>query len=144
MRILVSACLLGENCKYNGKNNRKETLLRRLQGHEVVPVCPEVLGGLGVPRPCVELRDGVAYNQYGENVDAAFHAGVDKALAQIAGQQIDLVILQSRSPTCGVKQIYDGTFSKHLIDGQGMLAAALQARGYRLADVEDIDGVPEL
>lgn len=144
MRVLVSACLLGENCKYNGKNNRSEALLRRLQGHEVVPVCPEVLGGLGVPRPCVELRNGVAYNQYGENVDAAFHSGVEKALAQIEGQQIDLVVLQSRSPTCGVKQIYDGSFSKKLIDGQGMLAAALSARGYRLVDVEDLDTVQDL
>ena len=144
MRILVSACLLGENCKYNGKNNRNEALLRRLQGHEVIPVCPEVLGGLGVPRPCVELRDGVAWNQNGENVDAAFHAGVDKVLAQIEGQQIDLAILQSRSPTCGVRQIYDGSFSRRLIDGQGMLAAALAARGYRLVDVEELDTVPEL
>ena len=143
MRILVSACLLGENCKYNGGNNRSEALLRRLQGHEILPVCPEVLSGLGVPRPCVELRDGVAY-QYGENVDAAFRAGVEKALAQIEGQAIDLVVLQSRSPTCGVKQIYDGTFSRHLIPGQGMLAAALTARGYRVVDVEDIAAVPEL
>ncbi len=144
MRVLVSACLLGDNCKYNGKNNRNEALLQRLQKHEVVRICPEVLGGLGVPRPCVELRDGVAYSQYGENVDAAFRAGVQKALEQIEGQQIDLVVLQSRSPTCGVKQIYDGTFSKRLIDGQGMLAAALAESGYRLVDVEDIGSVPEL
>ena len=144
MRIVVSACLLGENCKYNGKNNRNEALLQRLQGHEVIPVCPEVLGGLGVPRPCVELRQGVAYNQYGENVDAAFHAGVEKTLAQIEGQPIDLVVLQSRSPTCGVKQIYDGSFQKRLIDGQGMLAAALLARGYRVVDVEDVHALPDL
>lgn len=144
MRVVVSACLLGENCKYNGKNNRNEALLQRLQGHQVIPVCPEVLGGLGVPRPCVELRDGVAYNCHGEKVDAAFRAGVQKALERIQGQAVDLVILQSRSPTCGVKQIYDGTFCKRLIDGQGMLAAALAARGYRLVDVEDLDTVPEL
>ena len=144
MRVLVSACLLGENCKYNGKNNRNEALIRRLQGHEVIPVCPEMLSGLGTPRPCVELRDGVAYNQYGEKVDAAFHAGVDRALEQIRDQKIDLVVLQSRSPTCGVKQIYDGSFQKRLIPGQGMLAAALQARGYRLVDVEDLDTVTEL
>lgn len=144
MRVLVSACLLGENCKYNGKNNRNEALIRRLQGHEVIPVCPEMLSGLGTPRPCVELRDGVAYNQYGEKVDAAFHAGVDRALELIRDQKIDLVVLQSRSPTCGVKQIYDGSFQKRLIPGQGMLAAALQARGYRLVDVEDLDTVTEL
>lgn len=144
VKVLVSACLLGENCKYNGKNNRNETLIQRLQSHELVPICPEVLAGLGVPRPCVELRAGVAYNQYGEKVDDAFRAGVARALAQIEGQTIDLVILQSRSPTCGVKQIYDGSFRKQLIDGQGMLAAALLARGYRVVDVEDIDSVPEL
>lgn len=77
-------------------------------------------------------------------MDDAFRAGVARALAQIEGQTIDLVILQSRSPTCGVKQIYDGSFRKQLIDGQGMLAAALLARGYRVVDVEDIDSVPEL
>ena len=105
---------------------------------------PRCSAAWGCPGPCVELRDGVAYNQYGENVDAAFRAGVEKALAQIEGQQIDLVVLQSRSPTCGVKQIYDGTFSRRLIPGQGMLAAALTARGYRVVDVEDIATVPEL
>ena len=144
MKILVSACLLGENCKYNGKNNRSEALIRRLQGHQVIPVCPEVLSGLGVPRPCVELRNGKAVDYNGQNVDAAFRAGVEKALPQIEGQHIDLAVLQSRSPTCGVKQIYDGTFSRKLIDGQGMLAAALTARGDRVVDVEDIDTVPEL
>ena len=137
MNVLVSACLLGENCKYNGKNNRSEALIRRLQGHRVIPVCPEVLGGLGVPRPCVELRDGRA-------VDCNFRAGVEKALRQIEGQAIDLAVLQSRSPTCGVKQIYDGSFSRRLIDGQGLLAAALTARGVRVVDVEDLDALPDL
>ena len=93
MRVLVSACLLGENCKYNGKNNRNEELLRRLQKHEVIPVCPEMLSGLGTPRPCVELRDGVAYNQYGENVDAAFHTAWARAPAQVVGQPIDLEVM---------------------------------------------------
>ncbi len=144
MNVLVSACLLGENCKYNGKNNRSEALIRRLQGHRVIPVCPEVLGGLGVPRPCVELRDGRAVDCNGRDVDAAFRAGVEKALRQIEGQAIDLAVLQSRSPTCGVKQIYDGSFSRRLIDGQGLLAAALTARGVRVVDVEDLDALPDL
>ena len=144
MNVLVSACLLGENCKYNGKNNRSEALVRRLQGHHVIPVCPEVLGGLGVPRPCVELRGGRVVDCNGRDVDAAFRAGVEKALRQIEGQAVDLAVLQSRSPTCGVKQIYDGSFSRRLIDGQGLLAAALTARGVRVVDVEDLDSVPEL
>ncbi len=139
MKILVSACLLGENCKYNGKNNRNQAVLDFVQHHEVIPVCPEVLGGLGVPRPCVELREGVAFNNRGENLDAAFHQGGDRALAQIEGQEIDIEILKYNSPTCGVKQIYDGTFTGRRIDGQGMLAAALAARGIPLVDAEDMD-----
>ena len=144
MNVLVSACLLGENCKYNGKNNRNEALIRRLQGHHVIPVCPEVLGGLGTPRPCVGLQNGRAVDCNGKDVDAAFRAGVAKALARIEGQAIDLAVLQSRSPTCGVRQIYDGSFTGTLIDGQGLLAAALTARGIRVVDVAYLAAVPEL
>ena len=96
------------------------------------------------PRPCVELQNGRAVDCSGRDVDAAFRAGVQKALQAIAGRHIDLAVLQSRSPTCGVKQIYDGSFSRRLIDGQGLLAAALTARGVRVVDVEDLDSVPEL
>ena len=138
MVILVSACLLGENCKYNGGNNRNERVLRYVQGHEVIPVCPEVLGGLPCPRKPVEWVGERVLTQDGDDCTENFRIGVQKALEVIADQQVDLAILQSRSPTCGVKQIYDGTFSGVRIDGQGVLAKALAARGIPLMDAEDV------
>ena len=138
MVILVSACLLGENCKYNGGNNRNERVLRYVQGHEVIPVCPEVLGGLPCPRKPVEWVGERVLTRDGADCTENFRIGVQRALEVIADQQVDLAILQSRSPTCGVKQIYDGTFSGVRIDGQGALAKALAAQGIPLMDAEDV------
>ena len=138
MVILVSACLLGENCKYNGGNNRNARVLRYVQGHEVIPVCPEVLGGLPCPRKPVEWVGERVLTRDGDDCTENFRIGVQKALETIADQHVDLAILQSRSPTCGVKQIYDGTFSGVRIDGQGALAKALAARGIPLMDAEDV------
>ena len=138
MVILVSACLVGENCKYNGGNNRNERVLRYVQGHEVIPVCPEVLGGLPCPRKPVEWVGERVLTRDGDDCTENFRIGVQRALEVIADQQVDLAILQSRSPTCGVKQIYDGTFSGVRIDGQGALAKALAARGIPLMDAEDV------
>ena len=138
MVILVSACLLGENCKYNGGNNRNERVLRYVQGHEVIPVCPEVLGGLPCPRKPVEWVGERVLTRDGDDCTENFRIGVKRTLETIEDQHVDLAILQSRSPTCGVKQIYDGTFSGVRIDGQGALAKALAARGIPLMDAEDV------
>ena len=138
MTILVSACLLGENCKYNGGNNRNESVLRYVEGHEVIRVCPEMLGGLSCPRKPVEWVGDRVMTKEGDDCTEAFRLGVQKALALIADKHIDLAILQSRSPTCGVKQIYDGTFSGTRIPGQGVLARALREQGILLMDAEDV------
>ena len=138
MTILVSACLLGTNCKYNGGNNRNERVLRYVVGHEVIPVCPEMLGGLPCPRKPVEWVGDRVLTRDGDDCTEAFRQGVAKALESIADRQVDLAILQSRSPTCGVKQIYDGSFSGKRIDGQGALAKALKEKGIPLMDAEDV------
>ena len=138
MTILVSACLLGENCKYNGGNNRNERVLRYVAGHEVIPVCPEVLGGLPCPRKPVEWVGERVLTRDGDDCTEAFRLGVQRAMDIIADRHIDLAILQSRSPTCGVKQIYDGTFSGVRVDGMGALARALHERGIPLMDAEDV------
>ena len=138
MTILVSACLLGTNCKYNGGNNRSERVLRYVDGHEVITVCPEVLGGLPCPRKPVEWVGDRVLTRDGDDCTAAFRLGVQRALEAIGDRHVDLAILQSRSPTCGVKQIYDGTFTGTRIDGMGALARALQARGIPLMDAEDV------
>ena len=138
MVIMVSACLLGENCKYNGGNNRNAELLRLLEGHTVIPVCPEVLGGLPVPRSPAEIVNGTVMNREGKNVDAAFRRGAEKALALAEQERPDLVILQSRSPSCGVKEVYDGAFCGRKIPGRGVFADAAVKAGFRVKDIEDV------
>lgn len=141
MKIMVSACLLGENCKYDGGNNRNEALLEKLAGHEVIPVCPEVSGGLPVPRIPVEIVNGRAVNRCGEDVDAAFRKGAEKTLETAEREKPDLIILQSRSPSCGVKEIYDGTFTGKKIPGHGIFAQMAIRAGYQVIDVEDLKSV---
>lgn len=138
MKIAVSACLLGHNCKYNGGNNRSQKVLHFIEGHEVIPVCPEVAGGLPIPRIPVELQNGRAINANGEDVTEFFQSGTEKTMARLAGEHIDLAILQPRSPSCGCKQIYDGTFTKNLIDGKGMFAQALAEAGIPMMDATEI------
>ena len=137
MKIVVSACLIGENCKYDGGNNLNPELVRFLQGQEIIPVCPEVMGGLPTPRIPSEIKDGVVLNREGTNVDREFRAGAGKTLAIVRRENPDLIILKSRSPSCGVKQHYDGTFSGTLTDGPGITARLLLEYGFTVIDSED-------
>ena len=138
MKIAVSSCLLGENCKYNGGNNYSEKVARFIEGHKVVGVCPEVLGGLSIPRKPSEIVDGVVRHQDGTSVDAEFRKGAELALEIIMKQEVELVILQSRSPSCGIDTIYDGSFSKTLIPGDGIFVELLKKHGVQVVDVAEI------
>ncbi len=138
MKIMVSACLAGENCKYNGGNNRNEKVLQLTEGNEVITVCPEQMGGLPTPRVPSEIRDGVVTAEDGRVVDEEFRAGAAKCLEIALREQPDLIVLQSRSPSCGVKQRYDGTFTGTLRDGSGVTAELLMENGFRCVDVEDL------
>lgn len=138
MKILVSACLLGKNCKYNGGNNLNQGVLDFIEGHEVIGVCPEQLGGLSTPRLPAEILDGVVTNKEGVSVDNEFRKGAQSALAAALENKVNLAILQSRSPSCGVKEIYDGSFSGKKIKGQGVFAKLLSARGIKVLDAEDV------
>lgn len=138
MKVLVSACLMGRNCKYNGGNNLAPRVVEFLRDKEVVEVCPELLAGLGVPRTPIELVDGIARDKNGGNVDACLREAVDKVLSELDLKGVDCAVLQSRSPTCGVNQIYDGSFSGRLIAGSGIFARALRDAGIRVIDAEDI------
>ena len=139
MKIMVSACLLGENCKYSGGNNRDERVLAFLKGHEVIPVCPEVMGGLPTPRPPAEIVHGEVINREGVSVDDEYRLGAKVALDIAMREKIDLAILQSRSPSCGVKQIYDGTFTGTKIPGHGIFAGQLMAHGFAVLDREEVE-----
>lgn len=138
MKIMVSACLLGENCKYSGGNNRNEKVLEYIKGHEVFPVCPEVMGGLPTPRVPAEIIGGKVVNKDGVSVDREFRAGAQTALEIAKREQIDLAILQPRSPSCGAREIYDGTFSGRRIPGQGVFTRMLCENGFRVVDAEEL------
>lgn len=138
MKILVSACLLGENCKYNGGNNYCAAVAEYVKDKDVVTICPEVMAGMGIPRAPIEIVDGVLMDRNENNVEAALRAAVAQVIEQIGNEEIECAILQSRSSTCGVNQVYDGSFSGKLIPGSGVFAQALRDAGYPVIDAEDI------
>ena len=139
MKVIVSACLAGDNCKYNGGNNLNQKMMEFLQAHEMIKVCPEVLGGLPTPRPSAEIVDGKVMNTEGKNITKEFSLGAQKAFEIVQKENLDLIILQSRSPSCGIKQIYDGTFSGNKIPGHGLFAELCIKAEYKVLDIEDID-----
>ncbi|MBV7275646.1 DUF523 domain-containing protein [Clostridium sp. PL3] len=138
MKVLVSSCVMGCNCKYNGGNSLNSRVVDFLKDKEVIKICPEMLVGMSIPRASAEIVNGCVTEVNGKNVDKEYRKGVELALEKIKNEDIDLVILQSRSPTCGVNRIYDGSFTGKLIEGQGLFAKALINAGYRVIDSEDV------
>ena len=98
MKVIVSACLAGDNCKYNGGNNLNQKMMDFLKSHEIIKVCPEVLGGLPIPRPSAEIVHGQVMNNEGKNITKEFTLGAHKAFEIVKKENPDLIILQSRSP----------------------------------------------
>ena len=137
-KVLVSGCLLGENCKYNGGNNYNPRVVEFLKDKEVISICPEMMAGMGCPRNPIEIVDGVLTDCHGKNVDSLIRKSVMEIMERIRDEEIQCAVLQSRSPTCGVNQVYDGTFSGKLIPGSGIFAKSLMDTGYLVIDGEDI------
>lgn len=138
MKIAVSACLLGDNCKYNEGNNYSEKVAEFVKGHDVIPVCPEVMGGLSTPREPSEIINGKVMHKDGCSVDAEFRKGAQLSLKKVKDAGAELVILQSRRPSCGVRSIYDGTFSGTIISGQGVFAKLLIENDIKVLDVSEL------
>jgi len=138
MKVLVSACLMGSNCKYNGGNNLNKKVMDFLKDKEVFPVCPETAGGLSVPRSPAEIVNGTVTTKDGKDVDREFRLGAERIMKKLQDEHIDLAVLQPRSPSCGAHQIYDGTFSKKLVSGQGIFAQALLKAGIRIIDADEL------
>lgn len=140
-KILISACLLGENCKYNGGNNYNEAAAALAERYELVPVCPEVLGGLSVPRPPCERSGSRVISNDPEglkDVTEAFVSGARQCLEITKEKGIELAVLKAKSPSCGSCRIYDGTFSHTVIPGDGVTAEMLKANGIRVITEEDL------
>lgn len=136
--ILVSACLIGDNCKYSGGNNLSETVLKYIEGATVIPFCPEVAGGLPVPRLPCEIKDGVVINSAGKSVDEEFRTGARIGVELAIEKGVTLAILQPRSPSCGVNRVYNGNFEGKLVSGSGVFAKALSEAGICVREPEDL------
>ncbi|GLS90605.1 hypothetical protein GCM10007916_16720 [Psychromonas marina] len=131
-KILISACLLGERVRYDAKQKKiDDPLIERWHSQGLLlPVCPEVLGGLTTPRPAAEIQiNGSVKTNQDTDVTEAFQRGAEKTLALALKQQIKIVILTERSPSCGSSSIYDGNFSRTIIDGQGVTTKLLRDNG---------------
>ena len=130
-KVLISACLLGVDCKYNGGNNRlPEEKLQKLKADcELIPVCPEAYGGLTTPRAPSERLGGGVVSSTGRDVTAEFQRGAAAALHLAQLFDIKTAILKENSPSCGCGTIYDGTFSGTLVPGNGVTAELLKAHG---------------
>ena len=137
--VLVSLCLLGANCRYDGAGNGVVGIDRLMALCAPVPLCPEQLGGLPTPRVPAERRGGRVVTRAGEDVTAAFERGAEQACLLAKRFQARYALLKARSPSCGAGEIYDGRFSGTRIPGDGVTAEALRALGLRLFDEDHID-----
>lgn len=142
MTILISACLLGVNCRYDGGQNIQPEWLKVLDGHHLIPICPEQLGGLPTPRAPAEIA-GVGQQRIltrdGLDVTDAFVKGASESLKLAVLLGADSAVLKERSPSCGVNLIYDGSFNHKMIPGMGFTAAALKEAGLRVYSEEELD-----
>lgn len=120
MKIGISACLLGYNCKYNGLNNFNSKVYNLNNHFELVPICPEVFGDLDTPRTCSERIGDKVITKEGIDVSNNFIKGALLSLKILQKNNINIAILKANSPSCGYKYIYDGTFSSKLIAGNGV------------------------
>ena len=141
MNILVSRCMLGEPCRYDGRSAPVPELEKlRQAGHVLIPVCPEVLGGLPTPRsPAERQPDGRVVNRAGEDVTAAYLEGAGRTLALALEAGCTLAVLKAKSPSCGCHEIYDGSFTGRLVPGQGVAARLLEESGVRVVDETELD-----
>ena len=140
-RILISQCLLGVSCRYDGQSKplRKDLLEKLMEKFELIPVCPECLGGLPIPRnPSERIGDRIVMKS-GEDVTAQYQRGAQQSLYMAQLFHCDTAILKQRSPSCGSGEIYDGTFSGALTPGDGVTAALLKAQGIAVFGESEIE-----
>ena len=143
-KIIVSACLLGENCKYSGGNNKNDDVIKLSEYFEIIPVCPECFGGLSIPGEPAEIRNGGVYQKGGNDVTAQFIEGAEQTLYIAEEKNCVAALLKENSPSCGFGKIYDGSFSGKLTDGNGLTAELLFSRGIQVFGESRINKLIEL
>lgn len=138
--LLVSACLLGTCCNHEGRHSQRPAVEALAGEYTLVPICPEVVGGLPTPRVAAEIVGDRVVTADGEDVTAAYERGARAAVELASAVGARRAVLKARSPSCGAHAVYDGTFSRTLRDGEGVTAAALRAAGIEVASEEDVAG----
>ena len=141
--ILVSACLLGVACRYDGKRKPNEAVIALKEKYNIIPVCPEIMGGLPTPRLPSEIRGETVIMENGEDVTDKYSKGAEETLRLARLFGCGKAVLKEKSPSCGSGRIYDGTFSKTLTEGNGVTAGMLLANGIRVAGETEIDALSD-
>ena len=137
MKIIVSACLLGDNVRYDGKNNQNNKLISFLKDYEVIKICPECSGGLSIPRLPSEIQGAKVKNKEGVDVTKEFFLGASKTLEIAKENHIKVAILKKNSPSCGSGYVYDGTFTHNLVEGDGITTKLLKENGIVVLNEEN-------
>lgn len=135
--IIVSACLTGVNCKWNGKSKSCQKIMELVKNGKAIPVCPEQLGGLATPRSPSEQREDKVFTKDGIDVTMQFERGAKKALEMAKNNHCNKAILKARSPSCGCGKIYDGTFSGKVVDGDGIFTKILKNNNIEVITEEE-------
>lgn len=134
-KILVSSCLLGLNCRYDGGNNYSKEVEEFLENYEVIPICPEIMGGLPTPRTPSERQADRVINKEGKDVTEQYEKGARECLFLAQKYDVKKALLKLRSPSCGSKEIYDGTFSHTIIEGDGVTAELFKKNGIEVISI---------
>lgn len=140
-KILISACLVGDKTRYDGKSNYHPLIKQLLEKYELVPFCPEVEGGLSIPRNPSEIIKDKVINSKGKDVTHNFVDGAKKALMICQYLGIKIAVLKDGSPSCGVHEVYDGTFTNHKIKGMGITASLLSKNGIKVISEDEIEAL---
>lgn len=140
-KIIVSACLLGNKVRYDGKDSFKEEIAALSEKYELIPVCPEVLGGLMIPRDPAEINGSLVLTNQGKDVTMNFREGAQTVLDLCKENHISKAIMKSKSPSCGKGKIYDGSFSHHLIDGNGIAVELLLKNDIKVYNENELGGL---
>ena len=143
IKVLISACLLGDNVKYSGGNNLTPELVTLLEKYNVkiVKICPECFAGLPIPRVPSEIRGDKVYGKDGRDITKEFLVGVEKTYQVAKNKEIDFAILKERSPSCGNSYIYDGSFSGKVIQGQGLTVRKLNEENIVIFSEENLEEI---
>lgn len=143
IKVLISACLLGDNVKYSGGNNLTPELVTLLEKYnvDIVKVCPECFGGLPIPRVPSEIKENKVFSKDNRDVTEEFLIGAEKTLKIAKENDVNFAILKERSPSCGSSYIYDGNFSGKIIEGQGVATRKLNEENIIVFSEENLEEI---